>query len=683
MTKQSIYIILILALSIFTETQSQWIKAYNPYNGYVSCLSYIDANLYAGSKGNVYVSSNNGKNWTTISLTDPNIDISCVAGDSNNIFAGTFGKGIYVSTDNGNGWGIANSGLTNLYVTSMAAKDSIVLAGTSGNGIFRSINDGKTWTLANNGITNDTITAMLIMDSVIIAGSSRGNTFQSNDNGLHWKLIPTTSSYSISSIKKKGNTIFAGSNGGGVSVSQDGGQHWSASNNGLYNTGVTALTISDSAVFASTMPSGVFRSMNNGELWIPMNNGLQDSLVTSVTMSDSNVFAGTERGGVYRSTDYGVNWTAMNTGLISINVNVFITHGEDVFAGTRGGGVLFSTDLGKSWTALNSGLTALNVVSLAIHDSTIYAATDYYWIFKSTDYGKNWTPTTRVQANSTALTMGDSILYVTTDINGVYRTTDQGSTWQNLGLSSDYLDPIAAKDSLVITGSSIYRGVFLSSDYGQDWTSLGSSYAYSFINVLGWCGNTMVAGIDNGIFLRGLQGGTWVPKGPRDCVYSIAIKDSLIMAGTYSGVYLSTDWGEQWVRIDSGLSGQIYALAIVGSELFAGDRNNNIWKRSLSEVVTEVKTLTSGVVSEFSLNQNYPNPFNPLTTIKFSIPFRGYTTLKIYDILGKEVKTIMGQELGPGVHSFNWDAKSNSSGVYFYRLQSGSLVATKKLLLIK
>ena len=279
--------------------------------------------------------------------------------------------------------------------------------------------------------------------------------------------------------------------------------------------------------------------------------------------------------------------------------------------------------------------------------------------------------------------MSDSILYVSTDIDGVYRTTDQGSTWQNLGLGSEFLYPIAAKDSLVITGSFIYKGVFLSSNYGQDWISLGSSYAYSSINVLGWCGNTMVAGIDNGIFLRALNGGSWIPKGPRDWVYSMAIKDSIIIAGTYSGVYLSIDWGEQWARIDSGLSSQIYALAIVGSELFAGDKNNNILKRSLSEIVTEVKTLTSGFVSEFSLNQNYPNPFNPLTTIKFSIPFRGYTTLIIYDILGKEIKTIVEQELGPGIYSFNWDAKSNSSGVYFYRLQSGNLVATKKLLLIK
>jgi hypothetical protein len=85
----------------------------------------------------------------------------------------------------------------------------------------------------------------------------------------------------------------------------------------------------------------------------------------------------------------------------------------------------------------------------------------------------------------------------------------------------------------------------------------------------------------------------------------------------------------------------------------------------------------------FSLAQNYPNPFNPMTTIEFSIPFKNYTTLKIYDILGREVNTIISQVLESGIHSFNWNAKGNSSGVYFYRLQSGNMVATKKLLLLK
>jgi photosystem II stability/assembly factor-like uncharacterized protein len=689
MKRRSMYIFLALVLCVPSEVHSQWIKAYTPYNGYVSCLSYVNSKLYAGSKGSLYVSTNNGKNWISISLTEPNTEVRAVAGNGNNIFAGTFGKGIYLSTDNGNSWAASNSGLTNLYITSLAAKDSIVLVGTSGNGVFRSINYGQTWSIVDTRTMSDTINAIIIVDSIIIAGSNRGNTFRSNDNGIQWELSPTTSKYCITSFVRNNDAIFAGSNGGGVCVSQDGGRQWYTSNVGLFNHSVTALTIGESGVFAATTTSGVFRSTNKGGVWVPINNGLSDSTVTSLTMSDSSVFAGTIGGGVFRSSDNGKNWTPVNAGLVSINVNVFLTHGEHVFAGTQGAGVLLSTDRGKSWSELNSGLTALNIVSLAIHHSTIYAATDFYWVFKSSDYGKNWIPTTRVHTNSVALAISDSVLYVTAMVDGVYRTTDEGNTWHNMGLSYNFLRPIAAKDSLVMTGSEIYKGVFLSSNYGKDWDSLGSSKAYSKITVLGWCGNNIIAGMDNGIFLRASQGGSWVRKGPKDMVYSMAIKDSIIIAGTYSGVYLSTDWGERWAKIDSGLFGRIYALAIVGSELFAGDGNRNIWKTSLSEVITEVKGLPSGAISDFSLNQNYPNPFNSSTTLSYGLPTRSHVRLAVYNLLGQIVAELVNAEQQAGWNEVVWNA-TVSSGLYFYRLEAITLsdpskrfVDVKKLLFLK
>ena len=688
MKKQSICLILVIVLGFFSETQSQWIKAYNPYNGYVSCLSYLHSKLYAGSNGNLYVSVNSGRNWTSINLTEPSTTISAVVGSGNTIFAGTLGKGIYTSTNDGNSWMTTDSGLTNLNITSLATKDSIVVAGTSGGGIFRSTDIGRTWTAANIGITNDTITAIFITDSAFIAGSNRGNIFLSEDKGIHWTLIPATSPFSISCFVNNGGKIFAGLIGGGMRVSSNGGKQWVAVNSGLYCPYVTALTTGDSVVYAATKMSGVFRSTNSGELWIPIHNGLSDTTVTSLTMSDSSILAGTEMGGVFSSSDGGRSWTPKNAGLVSVNINAFLVDGKNVFAGTQGAGVRLSTDRGKSWTELNSGLTALNVVSLAIHDSTIYAATDYYWVFKSTDYGQNWSPTTRVPANSAELAMSDSVLYVTADFDGIYRTTDGGTSWEVVGLVNNFIRPIAIRDSLILAGSWVSKGVFLSTNRGKDWASLGSSYAYSIIQDVGWCGQNIVAGIDNGVFVRPMQGGTWVKKGPQAYVYCMAIKDSIIVIGTFSGVYLSTDWGEKWAKIDSGLTGPrltgaIHAIAIVGTDLFGGDQEKNMWKRSLLEVITDVKELQPAIVGELSLRQNYPNPFNPMTTIEFAIPVRSYTTVKIFDILGKEIHTLVAQELDPGKYSFNWDAKNNSSGVFFYRLQSGSFVATKKLLFLK
>jgi hypothetical protein len=84
-----------------------------------------------------------------------------------------------------------------------------------------------------------------------------------------------------------------------------------------------------------------------------------------------------------------------------------------------------------------------------------------------------------------------------------------------------------------------------------------------------------------------------------------------------------------------------------------------------------------------ALNQNYPNPFNPTTNISFSIPSRSYVSLKVFDMCGKEVSTLASGLLPAGNHSFQWNADALPSGVYFYRIQAGNFIQTKKLCLLK
>ncbi len=85
----------------------------------------------------------------------------------------------------------------------------------------------------------------------------------------------------------------------------------------------------------------------------------------------------------------------------------------------------------------------------------------------------------------------------------------------------------------------------------------------------------------------------------------------------------------------------------------------------------------------FSLKQNFPNPFNPSTTISYSLPQNGLVTIKFFDVLGNEIKTIVNQNISAGEHLVSFDGKNLTSGIYFYRLQSGNQVATKKLMLLK
>jgi hypothetical protein len=106
-----------------------------------------------------------------------------------------------------------------------------------------------------------------------------------------------------------------------------------------------------------------------------------------------------------------------------------------------------------------------------------------------------------------------------------------------------------------------------------------------------------------------------------------------------------------------------------------------------------INPISSEIPSSFSLSQNYPNPFNPVTKIRFQIPLlrgvdaeggRGvYTKLSIFDILGREITTLVNEQLKPGSYEVEWDASAFPSGVYFYRLQSGTFIQTLKMILIK
>ena len=86
---------------------------------------------------------------------------------------------------------------------------------------------------------------------------------------------------------------------------------------------------------------------------------------------------------------------------------------------------------------------------------------------------------------------------------------------------------------------------------------------------------------------------------------------------------------------------------------------------------------------EFSLSQNFPNPFNPVTIISYQLPETGFVTLKIYDILGNDVVTLVNEEKPAGNYNINFDASKLPSGVYYYKMRAGNYVETKKMMLLK
>ena len=114
--------------------------------------------------------------------------------------------------------------------------------------------------------------------------------------------------------------------------------------------------------------------------------------------------------------------------------------------------------------------------------------------------------------------------------------------------------------------------------------------------------------------------------------------------------------------------------------------SSRFYTQTYDPVVVSIGTSVddgSNSVLTYSLSQNYPNPFNPNTVINFSFPETGYIKLKVYDILGNEVATLVNEEKTPGNYSVEWDASSIASGVYVYRLQAGSFLQTRKMILMK
>ena len=153
----------------------------------------------------------------------------------------------------------------------------------------------------------------------------------------------------------------------------------------------------------------------------------------------------------------------------------------------------------------------------------------------------------------------------------------------------------------------------------------------------------------------------------------------------WSGTILkTTDGGTNWNFQTSGSTSRLYSVHFT-------DQNTG-W--AVGGRGTILKTTNGGVTSvedensfnqpkDFLLSQNYPNPFNPTTIIKYQIPEISFVTIKIYDVLGNEIASVVNEEKSEGSYEVEFDGKKLTSGIYFYRLQADTYVETRKMVLIK
>ena len=180
-------------------------------------------------------------------------------------------------------------------------------------------------------------------------------------------------------------------------------------------------------------------------------------------------------------------------------------------------------------------------------------------------------------------------------------------------------------------------------------------------------------------------GNTWINTGlSSGSVFSLLSSENNLVAGMGNGVFISRNNGTNWVGKNEGFNTvpSINALLLANNYVFAGTSGQSVWRRPYSDVIG-VKNISTAIPSAYSLSQNYPNPFNPRTVIRFQLSVVGLTALKIYDIMGREIQTLVNEKLQPGTYEATFDGSNLSSGTYFYKLTSGDFTMTKRLTLIK
>ena len=137
-----------------------------------------------------------------------------------------------------------------------------------------------------------------------------------------------------------------------------------------------------------------------------------------------------------------------------------------------------------------------------------------------------------------------------------------------------------------------------------------------------------------------------------------------------------------WEQTKGPFGGTVNSLALNSNgDIFVGTAGGGVF-RSVGST-TAVEEISSSIPSSFALEQNYPNPFNPSTTIQFALARRSHVMLKLYNVRGMEVTTLIDEALTPGIHKVVFEANGLVSGIYFYRIQAGEFVQTKRLTLLK
>jgi len=389
-----------------------------------------------------------------------------------------------------------------------------------------------------------------------------------------------------------------------------------------------------------------------------------------------------------------------------------------------------------------------NVKCILVKDGIIFVGTDRNYVMVSADTGKTWvrrdwryglnapfgtifdlkaTPSGKILAAAEART---------------YASTDNGNSWQII-FNKSFSCFLISQSGVIFAG---YGGIYCSTNDGVTWTKIvDTSLAGGVWRMVQTPAGIILAGMLSpfletvkGIIRSTDNGQSWNFANNGLSGWALSITDlacypfgseEVFLASYYAGVYKSTDSGLNWYKVYEVLESYAKAVGIFPSlGIFIGATGtvNNQWRRSLYRVqgnswerlapevfdnyivlsfgrydekrllvgtndglflitftITSVEQTNS--LPDFELKQNYPNPFNSSTNIKYIISKNSFVTITLYDLMGREITTLVNEEKEKGVYEFEFDASKYglSSGVYFYQMKAGDYTSIKKMVYLK
>jgi photosystem II stability/assembly factor-like uncharacterized protein len=694
------YLLLAILAVLGSKASAQWSPTSKPEGGIVQALCATGGSLFAGTRGGLYASTNNGTSWKKVTTPMETHGVYSLLVNGATLFVGT-GDNPAVSSDGGNTWTVIENGLPGFSgIMSLAQIGTHLFAGTYiGRGVYVSTNSGGNWSQVNAGLPNKPVLSLAGIGANVYAGTDGAGVFLSTNEGMSWTSVGLAND-TVYTLLASGASLFAGT-GGGVFLSTDNGANWTAG--GLAGYTVHTLLAGGTNLFAGTS-GGVFLSTDNGAGWTTV--GLTDYMVYTLLAGGTNLFAGTG-GGVFLSTDDGASWKAVSTGLTRTWIQAWAIDACDsnmAVISVYPPQTFQTSDGGNTWREMAVAAPAEEPIDLSMVDNShIWLCTDQGRIYRTTDGGVSWA----VQFYDTSKT--DFFNYIKMfDLNSgvaegdgpptapafVLKTTDGGDHWTEVpntleGTSGSTWRRISFVNPNVgyffVSGYGP-QGLFKTTDGGVSWSQTSyPGYAW----VIKFYDHDLGLAISlNHLGYRTTDGGsTWLSFASPHAEYGSDIEfvpgnPSEVWMTDNSGLYFSRDTGRTWNEQPSVSGGRDIIFVNDKCGWLLGD-DGVLYRTTTGGLVGVVDRGAPTRPETFSLRQNYPNPFNPTTTIEFSLSHSGYVTLKVFNLLGAEVATVLARNLTAGSHSVGWNAANFPSGVYFYRLQTGEFLQTKKLLVLR